>query len=268
MPLKRRPSRKDTAALRRTWLRSRLAERQFGRNLRSLARKCGELARQTFDQEDLLGSATRLRNLLESYAQTLRPWAAAVAQRMVMDVRRRDEAFWWQQSKLLSRNLREEIGNAPIGEALRQRTQEAAALITSLPLEAAQRVEHLTVQALTDSSRASEVAKEILKTGQVTKSRANLIARTETARTAGLLVRIRAEHVGATHFVWETARDIDVREMHRHLQGKVFRWDDPPVAELDGTRHLPGAFPNCRCWARVIFDEPILDEPKLVKSEK
>jgi SPP1 gp7 family putative phage head morphogenesis protein len=248
----RRP-RHDSAALRKTWLRSRKAEAQFARNLRSLARRCGELTQQMFDPNDFIGSSAKLRTLLRNYAQTLRPWAQTVARRMVLDVQRRDEAFWAEQSKLLARNLKEEIKNAPIGVVLRERTQEAAGLIMSLPLEAAQRIEKFTVEALTNSSRASEVAKEIMRTGHVTKSRAMLIARTETSRTAGLLVRTRAEHVGATHYIWETVHDIDVRKDHRELQGKVFSFDDPPVAGPNNMRYAPGEGPNCFVPDTLVF---------------
>lgn len=248
-----RPQRRDTAALRRTWLRSRRAEVQFGRKLRSLARRCGELTQQMFDPDDFLGSTTRIRILLRNYATTLRPWAQAVAKSMVLDVKRRDEAFWAEQAKSMARNLKAEIANAPIGLTLRERTQEAAAYITSLPLEAAQRVEQLAVEALTNSSRASELAKKILATGEVTKSRANLIARTEVSRTAGILVQTRAQSVGSEGFVWRTAGDIDVRERHRKLAGKYFRWDSLPVAGENGERAAPGGIYNCRCYAEIVL---------------
>jgi len=252
-----RKPRKDSAELRRTYLRARRAEQQFGRTLRSLARRCGELTQQMLDPTDLIGSSGRLRSLLHKYAQTLRPWAQEVAKRMVLDVQRRDDTFWAEQTKAMARALTEEIKTAPIGLALRERTQEAAALIMSLPLEAAQRIEKFTVRALSDSSRAPEVVREIMKTGHVTKSRAQLIARTEVARTASLLVQVRSEHVGSTHYRWMTVGDIDVRKDHRRLAGRVFRWDDPPIAGPNGMRYHPGSGPNCRC-----YPEPILpDEP-------
>lgn len=255
-----RPKRKDSAAMRKTAARARRAEEKFARTLRSLARRCGELAQQMYDPRDPMGSATRLKALLANYAQTLRPWASTVARNMVLDVSRRDEAFWAEQSKVLSRNLREEIKRAPTGVILRERTLEAAALITSLPLEAAQRIEVLTVRMMTDSSRASEVAKEILKTGQVTKSRANLIARTETSRTAGIFLQARAESVGSEGYIWRTAGDVDVRKRHRKLAGKFFKWDSPPVTGEDGERSHPGGIYNCRCYPEVVLPEFKVEE--------
>lgn len=252
---RRRPPRKDSAELRKTHLRARRSEERFGRALRSLARRCGELTKQMYSEEDPIGSTARLKALLANYAQTLRPWARTVAERMVLDVSRRDESFWASQGKALGRNLREEIRRSPVGAILRERTLEAAALITSLPLEAAQRIEKLSVQMLTNSARANELAKEILKTGTVTKSRANLIARTETSRTAGILLQARAETVGSEGYIWRTAGDIDVRKRHKKLAGKFFKWSDPPVTGENGERSHPGGIYNCRCYAEIVLPE-------------
>ena len=184
--------RRDTALVRKQYQRSRRAEAQFARSLRQLARRIGELTTQMFDHADPVGSSARLKNLLFKYGQTLQPWAKEQARRMVIDVTRRDDTFWAERSKEMGRALKDEIENAPIGVALRERTLEAASYITSLPLEAAQRVEKLTVQMLTDSSRTKELIADIMRTGHVTKSRATLIARTEVSRTAGLLTQVRA----------------------------------------------------------------------------
>jgi len=254
---KRRAKRRDTAEVRRIYLRSRRAEAQFARKLRALARRVGELTTSMYDHDDPVGSSHRLQSLLRNYGQTLRPWAREQARRMVVDVMRRDEVFWAERTKQMGRALKEEIQNAPTGVMLRERTQEAASYITSLPLEAAQRVEQLTLRMLTNSSRAPEVSKMIMLTGNVTKSRANLIARTEVARTASILTQVRAEHVGSDSYIWRTVGDIDVREDHRHLNGHVFRWDDPPVAGPNNMRYHAGAGPNCRCYSEpIIPDEP------------
>lgn len=239
--------------MRRQYLRARKAEKQFARSLRALARRLGELTDQMVNPRDIVGSTTRLKNLLQNYGQAIRPWAHETAQRMVLDVQRRDETFWAERSKEMSRDLVKEIQNAPTGAALRERVMEAATLITSMPLEAAQRIEQLTVKALTDSSRADEVVKAILRTGHVTKSRANLIARTEVARTSSLLVQVRAEHVGSEGYIWRTAGDIDVRKEHRHLAGKFIKWSEPPIAGTNGMRYHAGQGPNCRCWSEIVI---------------
>lgn len=245
--------RRDTAAMRKRWQRIQRAELQFARALRRIAARCGALTRGTFDPNRPMGSSAQARRALENYGQTLQQWARTTASRMVLDVARRDEKFWFDQSKEIGKNLREEIRKAPTGIAVRERTAEAAALITSLPLEAAQRIERYAVEYMTRGIRASELAKRVMATGEVTKSRANTIARTETSRAAGLLQEVRAQSVGSPGYIWRTAQDADVRDRHRRLEGKYFTWDRPPVTGENGERSAPGGIYNCRCWAEVVL---------------
>jgi len=247
----------SAAEAKRQWKRSQRAEAQFARELRLVAKNCGAIAKHVFKDGEPLNSSARLRRALEVYSQQLQKWAKSSAQRMVSDVARRDEALWNEQSKSMARNLRAEIKNTPVGIKLRERTQEAAFYITSLPLEAAQRVEKLSVQYLTQGKRANELAAAIMKTGQVTKSRANLIARTETSRTASLLQQTRAEAIGSDGYIWRTSEDVDVRDRHRKLNGKFIKWISPPVAGEKGERYHAGCGPNCRCWP-----EPLLPGEK------
>lgn len=250
MPTARR---RDTVAMRRKFNQARRAELQFSRALSLIAKRCGVLARKTFNPNAPLNSSMRLRAELERYGQTITPWARATAKRMVLDVERRDSKVWFDKSQEMSKLLRKEIKSTPIGFALRERSNEAAALITSLPLEAAQRVEKLAVQYLTQGKRANVLAKQVLATGEVTKSRAMTIARTETSRTASILQQVRAESVGSEGYIWRTVNDIDVRDLHEDLEGKFFKWISPPVAGSNGERAHPGEIYNCRCTAEVVL---------------
>jgi len=139
--------------------------------------------------------------------------------------------------------------------------KEQVDLITSLPREAAERVHELTLKNITSGMRPETLAKEILRTGDVTVSRAVLIAVTETSRTASLLTQVRAMNIGAEGYIWRTAKDADVRPEHRALEGKFVRWNDPPIAGkgkggADQHYHA-GQGPRCRCWM-----EPVLPDPK------
>jgi len=146
---------------------------------------------------------------------------------------------------------------------------EQVELITSLPLDAAQRVHELAVGSLYTGARAKEISTEILKTGDVTRARANLIARTEVGRAATTLTKVRAQHVGSEGYIWVSSHDGDVRPAsgtknfakyntlamgsHRALDGTFHRWDDPPVASPKGERAHAGCIYNCRCWARPVL---------------
>ncbi len=228
-------------------------EAQYLRQLQGVVRQIDSIVKGMAPQgvvHDLPG----IQRVLNQYSETIRPWARSVAERILAEISRRDEAAWHELGKETGRALRKEIQSAPTGATLRLLLDEQVALITSLPTEAGQRVHKLTLEAIADSSRAKEIAADILRTGKVTESRAKCIARTEVARTAAGLTQSRAEHVGITHYIWRTAGDVDVRKSHKEMNGKVIAYNEPPVLS-DGTQTHAGMIFNCRC-----YQEPILPE--------
>ncbi|WP_249189104.1 phage head morphogenesis protein [Burkholderia cenocepacia] len=201
--------------------------------------------------------APTIEQLLRRYAEALTPWAEATAARMLDDLNRRDEQAWMQQAADMSRALRDELRRAPAGETMRALMAEQVGLIRSIPLEAAERVHRLTIEALEDSTRAAAISKEIQRSGEVAKSRADLIARTEVSRAATSLTEARARSVGSTHYIWRTSGDSDVRPGHRAMEGKVCSWAEPPDVDENGRimNFHPGQIWNCRCWAEPIISE-------------
>lgn len=202
------------------------------------------------------GVLPTIEQLLQRYAEALTPWAERAAAEMLTEVNRRDETAWMQQAAELSRALRQEIRTAPTGATMQALMGEQVSLIKSIPLDAAKRVHKLTIEGIEDSTRASEISKAIQASGDVAKSRADLIARTEVARTASTLTEARALHVGSPGYFWRTSGDSDVREDHRELEGKFIRWDDPPIADKrTGRRAHAGCIYGCRC-----YPEPVLSD--------
>lgn len=233
--------------------RSRKVERSYVAQLRRLAAHIDQLVRGVFNPGQI-ETAGPLERLLRRYAETAKPWAEAVAGRMVAEVAARDRSTWMEVSRKMGRALRKEIETAPTGALMRQRLDDQVTLITSIPKEAADRVHRLAREGILQGTRPAEIAKEIMRTGEVSESKATLIARTEVSRTATELTRARAEHIGSTHFIWRTAGDSDVRPSHAKLNGKVFRWDDPPECD-PGYRALPGGIFNCRCFPEVVVPD-------------
>lgn len=229
----------------------RRAEHRFARQLRKVANQVGAIVRG-MAPEGVVGNLSSLTQTLHRYGELLQPWAQEVARSMVEEVSRRDEAAWGSLGREIGRELRKEVRTAPTGQAMREKMAEAEELITSLPVEAAQRVHKLVIEGMEGGVRAAETAKEILATGEVTASRAMLIARTETTRAATSLVEARARHVGSEGYIWRSLGDGDVRPIHRKLNGHYFRWDDPPVAGESGERAHPGGIYNCRCYPEVV----------------
>lgn len=227
-------------------------EREYMRQLRKIARHVADIV-SGYPAGDP-SAEPAIRDALTRYAGIIDGWARFTAGKFVAAIARQNENEWRERSKLIGRELRAEILNAPTGQAMRAILAEQVELIKSIPLNEAQRVHRLTQAALSNGTRATETAGEILRTNSVTASRAMLIARTETSRASTALTMARAQHIGSDSYIWRTSADSDVRESHKHVNGKVFRWDNPPSFP-DGHSYHPGCFPNCRCWAEPIIPD-------------
>lgn len=222
-----------------------------------MARAIGDIVKGYVNPLDQIGDfdVFRIRASLEKYAELIAPWARTVARYMLADVARRNEQQWFANSKEMGRALRAELREAPTGMLLHALQDEQVELITSLPKQAAQRVHELTQQAMVDSRRATDIAKDILKTGEVTKARAQLIARTEVSRAQSNLTQARAMYAGSQGYIWRTSKDGDVRDTHRAMEGVYVPWDKPPKTDKNLDPYHAGCGPNCRCWA-----EPVLPD--------
>lgn len=243
----------ETRAERLAWVRVRRAESAYARSLRQVAMAIGTLVSGA-DLDDL----GPVLHMLENYSRILDPWARSTASRMLADVSRRDQHNWNRIARTMTRELRAEIESAPTGLIFKDLLAGQVSLITSLPLDAAQRVHTLaTERMVANPVRAAELAKDIFATGKVTIGRANLIARTETARVASNLVEARARHVGSEGYIWRTSEDSDVRKEHRVLNGTYHRWDEPPIAGSKGERAHAGTIYNCRCYPEPVIPDNV-----------
>lgn len=230
---------------------SRGIERRYAMQLRGIATKIGKLVTSYSDPLNSAAQRQQIDRALAAYADQITPWARALAARVVVEVDFANRRAYAAHSAEMSRGLRRELDRAPTGRMMRLMMAEQVELIRSLPIEAAQRVHDIAMKNIVTGKRADSLAAEIMRTGDVTKSRANLIARTETSRTANNLTMARAMFVGSVEYTWETARDSDVRPSHRQMQGQVVQWADPP--ELDGMRGHAGCLPNCRCYSSPLI---------------
>jgi SPP1 gp7 family putative phage head morphogenesis protein len=223
-------------------------EREYVRQLRKIAAHVGDIIRAFPNPAD----SHKLAAVLSRYSAALDEWAHSTATRMLTAVEKRDLNAWRKLTKQMSLSLRQEIKKAPTGQAMRALLAEQVHLIKSIPTEAAQRVHKLVIEGQS-STRAGDIAKEIMRSGDVAKSRAELIALTETSRAASTLTQARAEHIGSTGYIWRTSKDSHVRDSHKRMEGRFVRWDSPPT--LDNLTGHAGCLPRCRCYPEPVIPE-------------
>jgi SPP1 gp7 family putative phage head morphogenesis protein len=93
---------------------------------------------------------------------------------------------------------------------------------------------------------------------EVSANKAKFLARQETSLLMSKFKEVRYADSGVEEYRWGCVagtKNHPVRPWHKALEGKVFRWDDPPITSKPGEavhRNNPGEDFNCRCFARPI----------------
>jgi len=88
-----------------------------------------------------------------------------------------------------------------------------------------------------------QLTARILERLDVTTRKAQYLARNQTLTLNGQINARRQQAAGIEEFIWSSSGDERVRDEHQDLDGKRFRYDDPP------SEGVPGEPPNCRCVA-------------------
>jgi SPP1 gp7 family putative phage head morphogenesis protein len=97
-------------------------------------------------------------------------------------------------------------------------------------------------------NRASSVIDIIQDRFTVSKSKATFLAKQETRLLQAQYSDQRYQEVGVEEYIWSTSKDINVRPLHKKLDGTTQKFNYPPVIdERTGQRGSPGEAFGCRC---------------------
>ena len=133
-------------------------------------------------------------------------------------------------------------------------------LIKTIPSESLGRMRDIVLDGYRNGKTTTNIVKEILREYSMTRRHAQLIARDQIAKLNGEIAKKQQQDAGVEEYEWSDSRDERVRTRHHDLNGKRFRWDDPPVVdERTGRRCHPGGDYQCRCVALPVFDIDTLD---------
>lgn len=101
--------------------------------------------------------------------------------------------------------------------------------------------------------RVEKIRKEVQGRFDVSRSKADLLARDQVLKLNANVTQARQTEAGIVEYVWSSSSDERVREMHDELDGTIQRWDDPPVTNEEGDTNHPGGDYQCRCVAIPIL---------------
>jgi len=150
--------------------------------------------------------------------------------------------------------LQQEIQSANLRPALLQIANRNAELIQSVPAKVAQQITKHAQTLYEEGRRPEEIQRELkLVAPRLSRSHAELIARTEVSRSESQITEIRAKNIDIPCYQWWTSQDKRVRASHRHMHNVIVFWNDPPDPEkLIGLTSNPGHYHagctyRCRC---------------------
>lgn len=124
-----------------------------------------------------------------------------------------------------------------------------AGLVTGMTDDLVKRVQFHTTTSLIAGEPVSVLRKKLKKEFEISDSRAQLIARDQTAKLNADLNKIRHIQAGVTSYVWRTARDERVRSLHHDIDKETYEYGEATGAE-DGAE--PGQPIRCRCIAQGV----------------
>lgn len=92
------------------------------------------------------------------------------------------------------------------------------------------------------------------------KNHAQFLARNQVQNYNSVTTKIRAQNLGITKAVWETAGDERVRPSHADREGKEFDLAEGLYSSYDDLYLLPGTDYNCRCTYTMIIPETVEED--------
>lgn len=244
------------------WSTRKRIETQYSREIENLMKKFLAKIKNlaVTDPEEILA-------LLRQYVteEGYRKLAFAAASRMATALFS-DNAKTWKEAmreSMMGRQLYEALRKelrGQVGTVMRSIVKENAKLISTFPLDLAQKANSFIMRETEKGRRAESISEDLMERfPKVSRSRIELIALTETAKANSALTEARAQDLDLDWYEWYSSHDSRVRPSHRLMNEVLVRWSDPPDPEVlnheekDYGNYHAGRIFRCRCTALPIL---------------
>lgn len=115
-----------------------------------------------------------------------------------------------------------------------------------------------------DGRSIKDIELYIQKQYKVDINKAKFLARNETAIATTSYLQAKYEEEGFIYYKWITNIDGRERPLHKEHNGKIFRFDQPPIIDdITLQRGNPGQTYNCRCLMAPYFDKEFIERRKI-----
>jgi SPP1 gp7 family putative phage head morphogenesis protein len=242
-------------------------ELQYNRSIRTLFSKIFK----EFDFYNPFEYVDKIEDFVNSH--TFYDLSQNIATKMITGMRV-DNMRNWREAASLGTNgkeiyqaLRMQMQGS-IGNLVKAQVDRNAFLIRSTPLHISREITSYIAEQQMRGRRAEDIVNDLrTKVPKLTRARANLIARTETSKASTALTRAQSFELGLNWYVWKTSKDVRVRSSHKHMDGTLIKWTNPPSPEqlvnIKSTLgyYNAGEAPNCRCYTSPLIDSSYINFP-------
>lgn len=167
--------------------------------------------------------------------------------------------FAWSIERARSVDVTAIIDKMDIGDVVAQAIKDNVELIKSIKTDFINDIGAQVFEDFKKGKRQADLIKNIYERGNVTKSRAKLIARDQTAKVNSAFNEARNKKLGIDVYKWSGTGDERERPSHRVLNGMLCKYSDPAVYSDDNGKTWkkrssigayignPGTDYQCRC---------------------
>lgn len=158
------------------------------------------------------------------------------------------------------------VNEMNLGDTMAKAIKDNIDLIKSIKTDFINDIGAQVFEDFKKGKRQSDLIADIYERGNVTKSRAKLIARDQTAKVNSAFNEARNRKLGFDVYKWSGGNDERQRQSHRVLNGMLCKYSDPTVYSDDNGKTWkkrssigayignPGTDYQCRC-----LDQPQID---------
>ncbi len=223
-----------------------------------------DVKKQAISEEGASAHRIGLNKLLNKYQPLFNDMADKATGKMLDDVLKSSDAsvrstlkdFITLKTKDIPESMREIIKAASI---------ESTSLIKLIPKEFISEVQVAVMNSIVGNSGLDVLVPFLTKKYKNNVKRARRTAMDQTRKVHSSLVEARCVSVGLELYTWRhTGGSKEPRKLHVAMDGKVYRFDDPPIIdEKTKQRGKPGDLIECHCRMQPLLVMPGATPPKI-----
>jgi SPP1 gp7 family putative phage head morphogenesis protein len=201
----------------------------------------------------------RLNALLDKWQKRFNLVARKITGRMITRTVKNSEITLKMSLREISKSFEVDMGtpSAALKTVIQASTEEAANLIKLIPQKYLADVQGAVMRSITTGNGLQDLVPFLKDKYKGNINHARNVAIDQTRKAYSSITAQRGKDLGAESFIWCHHSSRHPRKLHEELNGKEFRFDDPPyIGDMYGQRiyGLVGVLPFCRCTMRLQFE--------------